>query len=650
MIVDSSIVVLENIHRHFDAGMDRKRAAAVGAGEVGGAIVASTTTTLMVFIPMLFLSGFTGIILQDASLTLTYALSASLLVAIVLIPWLSSLILKPSLLKSRFAILSSASGVIERRFEGLAKRYRKILLRSLQQPATVFTVAVLLLISSIMAIDFLGFQFIPSTDMNEIQIVMETPGGYSLEQTRDKAIELDTVIRELVPELDTAIHYVGNRDPWGFSTSSSHSFARLNLKPLSERARRVHPIIRELQRELPSAVPDVNIRVMNGGLDSMLAAATGGEGFMIDIASSDTDALLAAVRRITALMEEDPDIIKADSDLEFDDREVVTRLDLELMGSLGLAPREAALTGRVLFHGIDVGSFRSGEESLEIFLTSTLASEELREEQFNAISIRAADGSTVPFSAFSETRDRPTLSTIRHINRMKSATVTGYLGGASVRNAAARMESLLRNERLPAGVSWAVSGSTEQMRSSFRDLLFAMAIAVFLVYAVMVIQFERFMQPLIVMAAVPFVLIGVVASLALFGSTLNIVSFLGVIALAGIVVNNAIVQIDYINLLRRRDGMPLVSAVLAGAASRLRPILMTTLTTVIGIIPMALGLGEGAEIYAPLGQAISGGLATSTLVTLFLVPTLYFVVESRVLRLRKWLAGDEEHAEEVQSG
>jgi HAE1 family hydrophobic/amphiphilic exporter-1 len=177
-----------------------------------------------------------------------------------------------------------------------------------------------------------------------------------------------------------------------------------------------------------------------------------------------------------------------------------------------------------------------------------------------------------------------------------------------------------------------------------------MAIAVFLVYAVMVIQFERFMQPLIVMAAVPFVLIGVVASLALFGSTLNIVSFLGVIALAGIVVNNAIVQIDYINLLRRRDGMPLVSAVLAGAASRLRPILMTTLTTVIGIIPMALGLGEGAEIYAPLGQAISGGLATSTLVTLFLVPTLYFVVESRVLRLRKWLAGDEEHAEEVQSG
>lgn len=207
--------------------------------------------------------------------------------------------------------------------------------------------------------------------------------------------------------------------------------------------------------------------------------------------------------------------------------------------------------------------------------------------------------------------------------------VTGTLKDPDVRGTNARITALLRERSLPAGVKWEVAGTTAEMFQSFLSLLAVMAVAVFLVYVVMVIQFERFLQPLIVMGAVPFTMIGVVFSLMIFRSSLSLVSFMGIIALSGIVVNNAIVLIDYINLLRRRDRLPLLEAVLVGSSSRIKPILMTTLTTLLGIIPLAVGMGEGSEIYSPLGQSIAGGLTTSTFITLFLVPVIYYRVERR---------------------
>ncbi|MBI9100531.1 MAG: efflux RND transporter permease subunit, partial [Spirochaetaceae bacterium] len=182
---------------------------------------------------------------------------------------------------------------------------------------------------------------------------------------------------------------------------------------------------------------------------------------------------------------------------------------------------------------------------------------------------------------------------------------------------------------LPPGVNWEIAGQSAETFNSFKSLLLAMSISVFLVYVVMVIQFERYTQPLIVMASVPFCIIGVAGGLLIFGSGLSIVAFLGTIALAGIVVNNAIVMIDYINMLRDRDGMALKEAVLTGSSSRLKPILMTTLTTVLGVIPMAIGMGEGSAMYGPLGQTIAGGLLTSTFITLFIIPILYYRLEKR---------------------
>jgi HAE1 family hydrophobic/amphiphilic exporter-1 len=262
-------------------------------------------------------------------------------------------------------------------------------------------------------------------------------------------------------------------------------------------------------------------------------------------------------------------------------------------------------------------------------LNSEFAGSTVDEDVLNRISIRSVSGNLISLSSVANFRVEPSISNINHEDKMKSIIVSGYLHDPDVRDTLSRISHKIEENPLPIGVDWEVGGSTAKMAASFQSLLFSMLIAVFLVYAVMVIQFERFIQPLIVMAAVPFTFIGVVAGLSIFGSTLSIVSFLGIIALAGIVVNNAIVMIDYTNLIRDRDGLDLFEAVVEGAASRLKPILMTTLTTVLGIIPMALGIGEGAEIYSPLGQSIAGGLLTSTLITLFLIPVLYYLVEIR---------------------
>lgn len=244
-------------------------------------------------------------------------------------------------------------------------------------------------------------------------------------------------------------------------------------------------------------------------------------------------------------------------------------------------------------------------------------------------------GELVSAQAFSRITVSPTISSIQHKDGAITIKVSGQLIEPNLRETESRVTTLLNTANFPPGIDWEVGGSAAEMKSAFANLLLIMAVSVFLVYMVMVIQFERFIQPLLVMGSVPFTLIGVVLSLILFNSTLNIVSMLGMIALSGIVVNNAIVLIDYTNLLRSR-GIALEEAIIQASTSRLKPILMTTATTILGILPIALGLGEGGDMLSSLGQAIAGGLLPSTLITMVLIPVMYSIVEKRrELRMAK---------------
>lgn len=653
MIVDSSIVILENVFKHFAQTGDAVSASSRGTDEVGGAIVASTSTSLCVFIPLIFVSGFAGIILKDLAYVIVYALGASMITAVIVIPFLTSQLLKvkipPRLIPSsqagplgrwkiRFVrIKEGAAAKIDKGLNWLEGHYRRTLIWAIGNRKFVLIFAVAVFILSIMALDFLGFQFLAETDMDEFTMEIENPASYTLEDSREKAVQIEEVLYRLVPEVDNAVFYVGQASSISLSSSRNKIFTRVRLAPHDERNRSIFDIIQLLQRELPRQIPDCSITVLNGGLTSMLSMATGGNGFMIEIYGNNLEEVTVSAKKLAQLMEQDPDVAKAELNVSFEQQEMVSNLALDYMGTLGVTPYEAAVTSRILFNGMEAGKYRTPEGSYDIFMTSPLAGKTITDDIVNQISLKSQSGSFITLANITDLELQPGVDKINHENRMKSIMVTGHLKGADVRGVQGRMTAAIRELQLPPGVHWEVAGSAAEMKDTFMSLLLAMGIAVFLVYTVMVIQFEQFLQPLIVMASIPFTLIGVISSLLFFNSTLSIVSFMGIIALSGMVVNNAIVLIDYINLLRQRDEMDLVDAILEGGSTRLKPILMTTLTTILGIIPMAVGAGEGAELYAPLGQAIGGGLITSTLITLFLIPVLYYILEHHVSQVKKKL-------------
>jgi len=626
MIVDSSIVILENIHRHFLLSGDRIESSRTGTDEMAGAITASTMTSLAVFLPLLFLRGMIGEILRDISLTMGFALLSSLLAALVIVPFLSSQMLKPLARKNGTSPrLERIFSFMERALAWLEREYARLLERVLDRRPLVVLIAVFLLFLSLFLTRFLGFEFIPSTDMNEITLACEFPASYDLEKTWEKTALVESTIAQLAPEVTTSAFTVGGGGMLS-GPADNRSYGNLQLVRLTERKRGARELINLLQEELPRRIPDLNVTVSNGGFDQLLAASTGGGGMVIDLFGNSMEDLIAASEQVKALMEREPGISKIDRSINVNQEALVIDLDHLLMGQYGISAAEAALTNRIVFNGAEAGELDTPGGQRTIRLTSTLKDGETDPSVLDRITLRGASGEPVPLGSFAFLRREKTVSAIEHRDGMKTLKVSGQLYESDVREIRGRIASELGKTDLPPGVEWEVGGSTAEMDSSFRSMLLVMAAAIFLVYTVMVIQFERFLQPLIVMASVPFTLIGVILGLLLFGSTLNVVSLLGMIALSGIVVNNAIVLIDYTNLLRSR-GVPLREAVVRGGSSRLKPIVMTTLTTILGLMPIALGWGEGGKMLSSLGQAIAGGLTTSTLITLILIPVLYSLLE-----------------------
>ncbi|MCK5737196.1 MAG: efflux RND transporter permease subunit, partial [Spirochaetaceae bacterium] len=349
----------------------------------------------------------------------------------------------------------------------------------------------------------------------------------------------------------------------------------------------------------------------------------------VELSSTSREKLDTAADRIESILAADPDILSTARDVTEDRRFVTAQLDGDALGQLGVSAAEAAVTARIAFEGMDVGDYRPVDNlDRTIRLSSSLEGKSPDSAALGRLPVRTMRGNITTFDTISTIQDNTGVSGIRRHDRSRTLTVIGFTRSENIRDISRRLNAALAEQPLNKGVEWSLKGVGGLIGDSLTELGLVIVISLFLVYAVMAIQFERLVQPLIIMASVPFSFIGVVGGLAVFGSHLSLISFLGIIALAGIVVNNAIVQVDRINQLRI-DGMNLDDAVIKGSVSRLRPILMTTLTTFFGVMPLSFASGSGARIYAPLGQAIAGGLVTSTLVTLFLIPNLYRLVEYR---------------------
>jgi len=629
MVVDNSIVVLENSYKHLERGSDPVTSASRGTSEVVGAVIASTITSLAVFVPILFVQGFVGIILQDISLAVIFALGASLIIAVFVVPFLFSRIVRPNGGSPR--VLAGAS---ERVFSGMENSYRRALAWSLENSGFIIAAAVVLLATSLGAVRLLGTQFLPDTDTSQIIMNIRTPPDYTLEETKGKALEVEKLAQKLAPEIKNSVFYVGESNVVGIGNSSSVTRAVLNLTPAKERRRSIFQIMDLLQRKIPESIPDIKLTVQNGGIAASVAAALGGSGYQIAVSGNDFNHVRDAAESIEKILSADPDVSSTSLDVNFDQQDLAARFNPTYMSNLGVLPSEAGLTLRIVLNGMDAGTYRSGGNDYTVYLTSDAAGKAMSSNLLNELAVKTQRGNFVDYSAFTTLATEPAYSDIPHLEKVKSIEITANLIKSDTRMLSERVIPEIRALSLPADVTWQVTGQTQQMEESFRSLAAILVIAIFLVYVVMVVQFQRFAQPLIIMGSIPFILIGAVGSLLAFGSSLSIIAFLGLITLAGTVVNNAIVLVDYMNMLRRDYRMGLLEAVLEGGRMRLRPILMTTMTTILGVIPMALTLGEGSSLTASLGQVIGGGLLTSTLITLFLIPTLYYLLERRLERRR----------------
>ena len=628
MIIDASIVVMEMVQRHFDKGnLSAAEAASVGVDEVGGAVVASMTTSLASFFPVLFLTGLAGIILKDVAWTIIFAIFFSMVVAIVVVPFLCRLFLKH---ESGRGITAKFSAQVEKFTESMNQGYKRILLAAIKNRVSFLVGTLVIFVLSIFSLRLLGFEFLAQTDMAEIVAVIETPGGYTLEMTRDKVLLVEQTIKALIPdEIETSYFIVGQGGAFAMGSEPNLAYGTIKLRRPKDRKRHVVAIVNELQDTIRRVIPDVQADFRNGGLSNLLSMATGGEGLVVNVYGASLDTVVAAAEQVRQYMLLDPNVANTDLNIRFNQREMSARILHQYLGLLGLSSYEAALTNRIIFNGISLGTYYSGDKNYPIELKTNLGGGNIPQDVLYSMGIKTSQGTQVSYANFAELTIEETLSQINHRNKSRSITVQASLKDPNVRESARRLETLLKTRGIAPGASWEIGGTTAEMLSSFRSLIIVLGAAIFLVYAVMVIQFERFTQPLIIMSSIPFTIIGITGGLLLFRSSINIVSIMGIITLSGLVVNDGIILIDYINLLRNNYHMPLEEAVITGAVSRLQPILITTITTLFGVIPLSLATGEGSEIYAPLGQSIFGGLFSSTFLDLFFIPVIYLLLEKR---------------------
>ena len=662
MVVDASTVMLEQISRYLGRdGYSGEESILLGADEVGASIIASSMTTIVVFIPIIFLGGMVGMILNGFAKVLVYCIGASLLVAVVVVPFLAKVLMakNPKIPRKTFFM----KGI-----DALERGYNSALKWSLKNRRYVIFLPVMLLALILVLVLNLGFSFIPAVDTGEYYVNFTFPQGYNLDMTTQKAVQASEILKSIQPEIDGIALFSGISDAMGGSMTSKSNQAYMYVKLRSGKRRSVHELINEAQYELSSRIPDCKVTSTNGGFDKLVSYISGGGGYKLTLIGTDLEELYHEGERLRAFLATDPDVTSTDISTNFDELLLSVDMDNSKLNSLGLTSYEAGMVTAILFNGVDTGnmSLEGGDRST-VHISSDITDGYLDETALGKIPIKTLAGSFVTLQELGDIDIRSTVSSIRHTDRALSVTVGATLVSEDASGITARMNAYLSENPLKEGIETKNSGILGLIEDSIVPVATAIAIAIFLLYSVMVIQFERFRQPLIIMVSVPFCLIGVIVSLLVFGSSVTMISAIALVALAGTVVNNAIILIDYINQLRdkkraaiilnvdedlidrpgsqyshesgraklldtRTEEKILALSVVSGSSSRLRPILITTLTTVVGVIPMALALGEGSEMYASIGQSIAGGLLTSTFITLFIVPVIYFIGERNSVR------------------
>ncbi len=630
MLVDNSIVVLESVYRKRQLGLPLFRAAVDGTAEVGAAVAASTLTTVAVFLPIVFVEGIAGQLFRDQALTVTFSLLASLAVAVTLIPMLSALGAKLPTRAERRAAAAAPAAVGESLADRptmtlgpVSRLYHGLLDGALRRPSLTLLIGFATFAGAGLAARGLGTELIPQMTEGEFHFEATLPEGASLAAT-DRTLATMEAAADAEPLIERHYATVGSRLAAGgvAVNTKAENLGQLNLVMAPGADADAEAAVADRLRATYAELPDLETRF---GRPAYFSLKTPVE---VVIFGDDLDALRAYSLDLAADLRGIAGLTDVRASLEAGNPELQVVFDRERLAALGLDMGVLSETLRNRVLGVVPTRFKEQDRQIDVRVRNREADRASVRDVRNLV-LPGVDGAPLRLGAVADVTEARGPAEIHRLQQQRAAVVSANLAGRSLGAAVADVRAAVAADPPPDGLSVELGGQNAEMEQSFASLRFAIALAVFLVYLVMAATFESFLHPFLVMFTIPLALVGVVAALLVTGTTVTVIVLIGAVMLVGIVVNNAIVLIDTVNRLRRL-GVAKREAVVRAGHLRLRPILMTTLTTILGLTPMALSWGEGSELRAPLAVTVAGGLLLSTLLTLVVIPAAYQLVPSRV--------------------
>jgi multidrug efflux pump len=614
LVVDDAIVVLENISRWVELGLPPLEAARRGMDEISFAVVAATVSTIAVFLPLAFLSDKTGLLFREFGITVATAVAISGFVALTLSPMLCARVLRHG------GAERGIKAVLARSFDSLAAGYARLLRPAVTRPLLPIAAGALWVVAGALLLQVVAREFIPMADRGGLRIFSRAPEGSTIDYTDryQRAVEAQVLA---YPEIDRAFSVVA----LGIGTPGLVNEAGIfaNMTPWEERQRSQMAIVDELRGTLaviggiqafPSNLPALS---NDAGTAPISLVVQGPE---VTRLARYADEIVARARAI-------PGLVNLQSDLLLNKPQIEVRIDRDRASDLGVSVREIARTLQILFGGLDLTTFKLDGETYDV-IAQLRRPERSNPRDLYGVYVRGSGGALIPLASVVSVKETVAPRGLPHFDRLRSATVGAYLAQGLPLGTAIERIRAIADDVLPAGEGYryTFAGESEDYFESGNALAFAYVLAVLVIYLVLAAQFESFVHPLTILVAVALSFTGALVSLLLTGATLNLFSEIGLVMLVGLVTKNSILIVEFANQLRAR-GHGLVEATFEAARTRFRPILMTALATIVGIIPIALGAGAGGEARAPLGIAVAGGMLFSTILTFLIVPATYVAIE-----------------------
>lgn len=635
MLVDNSIVVLENIYRFRELGESKREASIKGAKEVGVAVIASTLTTVAVFLPIAFVKGITSVIFKEFALTVTLSLGASLLISLTIVPMLSSKLLKVEEKVERkrsgiYGLFDKLYLASDNAFYKVESNYKKALVWALEKRRLTVVIAGLIFLVTMALIPTLGTEFFPTSDQGEFSINIELPSGSELEKIEKIVLDLENELLD-IKEVKSIFSSVGSSGNVMSLNGGGTNTARIqvNLLELKDREKSdatVADEVRNMTKDIVGAKIGVDLA------SSMTGGIGGGTPINIKIKGDDLDTLRTIGEDVTSIVSGVKGIREAKSSLKEGIPEIQIKVDRLVASKYGLTASQIASSVRNNITGQVATRYTVLGDEIDVLVkVDSLYSESISSLKKSLIDTPL--GVSVPLEQVADLEIIKGPIAINREEQVRTINVTADITGRDVGSVNADVENELKNYKMPNGYNYEMGGENEEIREAFKDLALALVLAVVLVYMVLASQFESLLYPFMIMLSVPLAIAGGVLGLVITRRAISVIAFIGFIMLAGIVVNNAIVLVDYINT-RRNMGETKREAILNSGPIRLRPILMTTLTTVLGLIPLAIGLGEGGEIQAPMATVVVSGLILSTVLTLIFIPVMYDILDDFSIRVK----------------